>query len=516
LIDLYDSQGLTPEIVTAFSSLKVDVPDDFYIKVAAKHEKPTGEEEEKLEEIAIPKVAATVLGYYEDAYVKEFTSKVIKKFDDFVILDKTYFYPEGGGQEADAGSIGGLEVLDVRKVGSTVIHRVKGEVGKIKEGDSVSCKLRWERRLQLMQHHTGTHIINGAARRVLGNHAWQAGAHKSEELGRLDLTHHSTVTEEERREIEKLANEAIKEKRKVEISFLPRDVAEKKYGFRIYQGGVVPGKVLRIVDASGWDVEACGGMHFSNTSEVGSIRITDAKRIQDGVVRLEFKAGRALCSHEAERKELAGKVGGGLSEDELIHVAAVFSVQVEQLPKTVERFRSEWTQQKDELCRLQSALAEMTCAEADEEGKYLQQPAGESVSDYRRLFEEWKSQQKDIDSVRARIQDALVGKIKERYASGSVTVGGIKVVKEIASGLDVKNVIELAKAAAEKGSLLIVANKIGNKANIVVCSKSALRADEVAKKLCAKLGGGAHGNSELAVGGGGSEGIEAILDRLVL
>jgi alanyl-tRNA synthetase len=84
----------------------------------------------------------------------------------------------------------------------------------------------------------------------------------------------------------------------------------------------------------------------------------------------------------------------------------------------------------------------------------------------------------------------------------------------MACGLDVKNIIELAKAAVEPGSLLIVANKIDNKANVVVCSKSAIRADEVAKKLCGKLGGGAHGNSELAVGGGNSADIEAILDKL--
>jgi alanyl-tRNA synthetase len=515
LIDLYDSQGLTPEIVTEFSSLKVDVPDDFYIKVAAKHEKPQ-DEEEKAEELNVPKVAATVLGYYEDAYVKEFSARVIKKFDDFIILDKTYFYPEGGGQDTDLGVIGPLEVLDVQKSGSIVIHRVKGDIGKVKENDLVSCKVNWGRRLQLMQHHTGTHIINGAARRVLGNHAWQAGAHKSEELGRLDLTHHSAISDEEKNEIERLANEAIKEKRDVKISFLGRDIAEKTHGFRIYQGGAVPGKVLRIVDIAGWDVEACGGMHFRNTSEVGGIRLTDSKRIQDGVVRLEFKAGKALSGHEAGRKELAGKVGGGLSENELSLVASVFSVQVEQLPKTVERFRSEWTQQRDELRRFDAMLAKITDGKEEASSKYSDLPSGDSVSAYRRLFEEWKTQKKDIDSVRARLQESLAEKLRMRLASDYLDMKGIKVVKEIVSGLDVKNVIELAKAAVEPNSLLIVANKIDNKANIVVCSKSAIRADETAKKLCARLGGGAHGNGELAVGGGSSEGIESVLEELVL
>jgi alanyl-tRNA synthetase len=367
-----------------------------------------------------------------------------------------------------------------------------------------------------MQHHTGTHIINGAARRVLGNHAWQAGAHKSEALGRLDLTHHSAISDVEKNEIERLANDAIRERREVKISFLTRDVAEKTHGFRIYQGGAVPGKVLRIVDVAGWDVEACGGMHFRNASEVGGIRLTDSKRIQDGVVRLEFKAGKALGSHEADRKKLAGEVGGGLSENELTLVASVFSVQVEQLPKTIERFRGEWTQQRDELRRFESMLAKIIGKKEDAGDKYSDLPSGDSVSDYRRLFDEWKTQKKEIDAVRARLQESLVGRIKERFASDYIGVNGTKIVKEVVSGLDVKNVIELAKAAIEPGSLLIVANKIDSKTNIVVCSKSAIRADETAKKLCEKLGGGAHGNSELAVGGGSSEGIEDILEKLVL
>lgn len=512
LIHLYDSHGLTPEIVAEFSRLKVDIPDDFYIQVAGRHEKPEGEEE-KLEEMRVPDVKPTELGFYEDAYVREFKARVLKRFKNHLILDKTYFYAEGGGQEADNGLIDSLKVVDVQKHGNVVLHRVEGDLDSIGEGTIVECEIDWDRRLQLMQHHTVTHIINGAARRVLGNHAWQAGAHKSEALGRLDLSHHSRITDEEKKEIERLSNQVIAEKRPIEIGFMGRDTAEKKYGFRIYQGGAVPGKVIRVVDILDWDVEACGGMHFKNTSEAGHIRITDTKRIQDGVVRIEYKAGRALKGYEEERGELVEKLGFELSEKELHEIAGIFSVQVEQLPKTIERFRGEWAQQRDELKRLDKVLSEITGAESGFRDKYLELPSGKPIHAFESLFDEWKAQRKDIEGLRKRIQEALRGRLDERFQSDYVKKDGVKIVKEMVSGLDIKNLIELAKSTVKKDSLLIIVNSIDEKANILVYSKSIFKADEIAKELSGKLGGGAHGSAEMAVGGGSSKGVGKILDE---
>jgi len=495
LITLYDTYGLVPELVKEFSDQDIKIPDDFYIQVAARHEKPE-EDAEKESEIKLPEnIPPTVLGYYEDQYVKEFKSKVLSILDDYIILEKTYFYPEGGGQETDLGTIEGKAVQEVTKVGQVVLHKVK-DAGKLKKGQSANCSLNWSRRLQLMQHHTTAHIINGAARRVLGNHIWQTGAHKSEELGRLDITHYAGLSDEEMKGIEQLSNKVVNDNHPVDIQFMPRNKAEEKYSFRIYQGGAVPGKDIRIVNIKDWDVEACGGTHFSNTEEVGEIKLIRAKRIQDGVLRLEFKAGGATQRHLIKRKELVDTisiVGDSASvktnEKDLKEIASIFSVQIEQLPKTLERFKKEWEQQRKELETMGAAK------------NYKEIPPGNSLDSAKKLFEGWKSQRKDLEKLRCSLRDEVLDRIK----------GKTGVIKELTSCLDTKNLTEIANSVVEKDTLLILANKTGDKANIVVASPSSHNAAEIANRLCSRLGGGAHGNEKLAIGGGGSKDLEKIL-----
>lgn len=513
LIRLYDSHGLVPEIVSEFSGLRVEIPDDFYIRVAGMHEKI---EEEKTREIEIPEVRETELKFYEDPYVKEFKARVLKKFNGYIILDKTYFYPEGGGQEPDFGKIDSLSVIDVQRVGNVIIHKVKGDLGRIRENDLVKCEIDWDRRQQLTQHHTATHIINGAARRVLGNHVWQTGAHKSEELGRLDLTHHSRITEEERKEIEKLANRVVSEKRRINVSVMDRGMAEKMYGFRIYQGGAVPGREIRIVDIEDWDVEACGGTHLKNTSEVGRIEIVDTKRIQDGVVRIEFKAGKALERYAERRRELMERLNIEMPREDLQKISSIFSVPVEQLPKTIERFRREWKQQVRELKNMERMLSNLTGERYKFSDRYKELPSGDPLHAYEQLFGEWKSQRKEIKRLKKKIQEILTEKLNERFRSDFIEKEGVKIVKELSIGLDVKNLIEMAKSTVKEDSLLIIANKIDKRANILVYSRSGFNAEEIAKDLSKRLGGGAHGNRNLAIGGGSSTRIEKILREFEL
>jgi len=493
LITLYDTYGLVPELVKEFSDQDIKIPDDFYIQVAARHEKPEEEKEAKIE-IKLPdNIPPTQLGYYEDQYVKEFESKILSVFDNYVILDKTYFYPAGGGQETDLGVINGLMIDDVTKVGQVVLHKIKDS--GLEEGQTVSCKLNWDRRLQLMQHHTTAHIINGAARKVLGNHIWQAGAHKNEELGRLDITHYAGLSDEEMREIEDLSNKVVKDNLPVDIQFMPRNKAEELHGFRIYQGGAVPGKDIRIVDIKNWDVEACGGTHFSSTGEVGEIKLIRAKRIQDGVLRLEFKAGGATQKHLIKRKELVKQIRLGDSasvktnEADLKQIASIFSVQIEQLPKTLERFKKEWQEQRAELETMDAAE------------NYNGIPPGNSPESARQLFDDWKSQRKELERLRCSLKDQVLDRIK----------GQSGVIKELTSCLDAGNLTEIANSALGKDTLLILANKTGDKANVVVASSSSHNAAEIASALCKKLGGGAHGNEKLAVGGGSSKNLEKVI-----
>ena len=295
LIELYDSHGLNPEIVKEFSDVPVEIPDNFYMQVAKRHESTeVVEEGPKAEEYPLD-MPETVKSYYEDPEVMAFEAKVVAVVKGAVVLDHTYFYPEGGGQEADYGVMSGHEVVNVQKVRNTILHFLKDK-HDIAVGQTVTCAINEQRRRQLMRHHTAAHIINGSARAMLGNHVWQSGAHKSVDEARLDITHFENLSEEQRAQLERRCNEVVLEDHPVEIKFMPRDEAEAKFGFRLYQGGVVPGKVIRVVNTTGVDVEACGGLHCDRTSRVGPIRILRTRRIQDGVVRIEYSAGLAAVN----------------------------------------------------------------------------------------------------------------------------------------------------------------------------------------------------------------------------
>lgn len=291
LIELYDSHGLNPEIVKEFSTIPVEIPDNFYMQVAKKHELVDVETGPKAEEFPMD-MPETRMAYYEDPEIMAFEAKVVAVIKDAVVLDHTYFYPEGGGQEADYGIMDGNEVVNVQKVRNTILHYLKDK-HSLTPGKLVRCAINEPRRRQLMRHHTAAHIINGSARRMFGNHIWQSGAHKSVDEARLDVTHFENLTDEQRAELERRCNEVVLEDHPVDIQFMPRDEAERKFGFRLYQGGVVPGKIIRVVNTTDVDVEACGGMHCNRTSRVGPIRILRTKRIQDGVVRIEYSAGLA-------------------------------------------------------------------------------------------------------------------------------------------------------------------------------------------------------------------------------
>ncbi len=302
LIQLYDSNGIPPAIVKDIAkkmNVEVHVPLDFYARVQERHEK----KEEKLSKKMVVQgiklkgdYPPTRKVFYEEPYAKEFTAKVLGVEGKYVILDQTLFYPEGGGQVGDTGTIEGIRVVDTQSSGPVVVH-IMEKSKAFKVGQTVKGVIDYERRRVIMSHHTGTHILNGAARHVLGPHVWQAGAYKSPEHARLDITHYKSLTREEEKLIEYHANKIVIENRLVISSFEPRDEAEKKYGHTIYQGGVAPGKVLRILNISDWDIEACGGTHVHHTGDVGPIKILNSERIQDGIVRINFVAGMRAVEH---------------------------------------------------------------------------------------------------------------------------------------------------------------------------------------------------------------------------
>jgi len=318
LVKLYDSNGIPPDIVAEEArkinpNVKVEVPHNFYALVAKRHQSAPikGGKKEKLpqdlikiiEERAPP---STNKLYYKDQYQRSFQGKVLLSYKNYLVLDQTTFYPEGGGQVGDTGIIrvGDIEykVVDTQKVKDYVIHILDKEAN-IPEGTTVYGEIDWQRRYRIMKHHTGTHVILSAARKVLGEHVWQAGAEKTPQKARLDITHYKMPTEEEIKKIEDLANYVINDRRPVRPFNINRIEAEMKYGVSIYAGGVPEGAEVRLIEIKDWDIEGCGGTHLSNTSEIGALKIINVEKLQDGVIRLEYVAGDVVSQYARAQEE---------------------------------------------------------------------------------------------------------------------------------------------------------------------------------------------------------------------
>ncbi|MDD5022694.1 MAG: alanine--tRNA ligase [Candidatus ainarchaeum sp.] len=269
---LYKSHGIPPEsIVDAAKKqgIELEIPKRFYERIQE------GEGEQKIveekEEIDVENVPKTKKLYYTE--IKKFKAKVIAFLHNrFIILDQTAFYPEGGGQTADTGTINNYKIINVINEKGVVLHEVsKQSEVKILSGSVVDCDVDIDRRKKITRHHTAAHLVNAACREILGRHIWQAGSQKDEYKGHLDVTHYKRIEESQLKEIELKVNEYIQRNIPIEIEILNRNVAEEQYGFTLYQGGAVPGKELRIVKIGDIDAEACGGTHHNlkSTGEIG-------------------------------------------------------------------------------------------------------------------------------------------------------------------------------------------------------------------------------------------------------
>ena len=452
LVELYDSHGLNPEVVAEFASSPVKIPDDFYKRVAARHSKI--EKEDVAPEIQLPEgLPPTKLLFYKDPSKYKFRAKVLAVLGDFVVLDKTYFYAESGGQESDHGTMKDMKVVHVDKVGSVVVHKVEGEMQAV-VGKLITSIVDETRRKRLQRHHTATHIVNGAARKILGNHIWQTGAHKGVDLARLDITHYADLTPEELEKIELLANETVLSATKVNSSFMERNVAEKRYGFRLYQGGAVPGKEIRVIRIGDFDVEACGGIHCKNSLEVGAIKILRTKRIQDGVVRLEFVSGMPA----------------------------------------VEQMIGFWSAVVDASAKLNTTPERIN----------------EAVN---RLMADKKELAKEIEEMKK----GRVGETVEELVQKALQVKGVKIVRFVESE-DMKHLVNLAKELIGHPKTMAVLGSDENGAKVVVARSQDLQIDcrPLVKEAMSIVNGSGGGKPDFAQGGGtDASKLETAVDRVV-
>ena len=360
LIDLYDAHGMPPETVQELApeDFEVPVPDNFFTQVAAMHETDEIKDKETLE-IDAPE---TDLLFYKDFYKQQTTAKLLKILNINnkinLIFDKTVFYPEGGGQPSDIGTITinneEYQVTYASKINNIVLHQIQVPEDEIKEtenklqkqiGQEITEEIDWDRRITLARHHSATHLVVAAARKILGNHIWQAGAQKGLTRSRIDLSHYKRISQEELNQIEKLANQYVMDNVEINIEWLTRNEAEKRYGFTLYQGGVVPGDSIRVVKIPEIDVQACAGTHVPQTGKIGPIKINKTERVQDGVERIDFSAGLAAIESIQQDKTY------------LRESSNVFKVNNDQLSKTCQRFFTEWKAQKNEINKLKSEIS---------------------------------------------------------------------------------------------------------------------------------------------------------------
>jgi alanyl-tRNA synthetase len=477
LFNMNDSHGLAPDMAVNLAKKagwnSVSVRTGFAAEMAERHAKLAKQAAQAVEAKPLVDgtltVPSTQLLFYDDVQQQEFDASVLACLplvgEDLpegathaVVMDKTCFYPEGGGQEGDYGSLSTASsqgrVIDTRKFGDHVLHLTDGPFEK---GDLVHGSIDWKRRKQLMDHHTAVHIVGGAARRILGPHIYQAGANKSVEMARLDITHFNRLTREDLDAIEALANEVLGQVQRTEKTELDRKDADKKYGFDLYQGGAPKGSSIRILRIADHDIQACGGTHHDEPGQIGSIRIVRSSAVQDGVERLHIVAGQAALTYAREQDTL------------LRSMSELYGVPNIELPKTSQRFYSEWKDQRKRIEQLEAEIVR------------LRTSGGGSDS-------------KEVDGVRIVIMEAH-GNLKKMT----------KMLKELT--LDKQNPTLAVLGSKEGGGKLMIA--------VTENTVAAERYDAVVllREIAPHINGGGGGRPTLAQGGGSNpDGLDAALD----
>ena len=480
LFRLSEERGLNPEMAISIAKIagwtELAVRVGFAADMASRNaERTKAAAKEKTQSNIFPSddYPSTSMDYYDDTSRTSFeafvlgcgnlseshlsslkpSSEVVNIPTHYVVLDRTLFYPEGGGQLGDQGSLGDVLVCDTRVENGIIYHLTDGPVPI----GGVSGTVSWDRRRQLMDHHTAVHIVGGSARALLGPHIWQAGSNKGARYARIDLTHFSRLSRDDLNRIEDYSNDVIASDTTVEKLEMTRAEADELFGFELYQGGPPKSSKIRVIRIGDHDVQACGGTHHDEVGKIGELRIIRSSQVQDGVERLQIVAGETAREHAREQERL------------LKESSEVLGVSSEDLPTAVSRF-----------------------------------------------FEEWKSQQKKIESLEAEIVrlrtsgggDAAVERDGIRYSIMEVE-GGIKALMAMLGELtrDPSKPTLAVLGTRDGGGKLIVAITEGTPAAEVH------NAVEILNSISTHIGGGGGGSPTMAQGGGSnSDGIPAALD----
>lgn len=274
--------------------------------------------------------------YYIDTYMREFTAKVIScnevKGGYEVVLDRTAFYPEGGGQPCDLGTMGDADVLDVQEKGEDIVHLT----GKPVNGE-VSCRLDWTRRFDLMQQHSGEHLVSGFINAKYGYN--NVGFHMGSEMITVDLDGELDMAA--LAEIELQTNEYIWLNNEVEeLHPTAEELKELNYRSKKELSGDV--RIIRFPNA---DTCACCGTHVKRTGEIGMVKIVSCQKFHDGV-RIEMLCGKRATEYLSA------------VNNENYKVSTLLSAKVRETAKAVERLQNETQSLKLKLTELENAMLE--------------------------------------------------------------------------------------------------------------------------------------------------------------
>ncbi|RUM87757.1 MAG: alanine--tRNA ligase, partial [Thermodesulfatator sp.] len=260
------------------------------------------------------------------------------------VFSQTPFYPESGGQVADQGLVfsskGKAEVLEVYRWGGLILHRLRVLEGRLRQGDRVRLEVFSERRFSTARHHTATHLLHAALRRVLGEHVRQAGSLVAPDRLRFDFTHFEALRPEEIRAVEELVNARIREDLPVEVKVVPLREAQAMGAMALF--GEKYGERVRVVSIGDFSLELCGGTHVKHTGELGFFKIISEGSVSAGVRRVEALAGEPalkwIFALEDERRRLAELLH--CSQRELERQVQRLLEKVKELEREVRRLKS--------------------------------------------------------------------------------------------------------------------------------------------------------------------------------
>ena len=260
--------------------------------------------------------------FYDDSHRVEFTAEVLScepwKNQYKIVLDRTVFFPEGGGQYADTGELNGVRVTDVHEKDGVIFHTADAP---LKEGETVAGSINWEERFEKMQQHTGEHIVSGLVNTRFGYH--NVGFHLGGDYCTMDFD--GVLTKEELKEIEFAANEAVWKDLEVEVEFPPKDVLEEME----YRSKIEIEAQVRIVTVPGYDVCACCAPHVKKTGEIGLIKLVNMIHYKGGV-RITMLCGARALRDYGRKDENIKEISTLLCAKELEAAEAVKHLKAEQ------------------------------------------------------------------------------------------------------------------------------------------------------------------------------------------